>query len=427
MPKRLTFIHAADLHLGAPFRGLRALSDEWATRLLTALLESYDRVIDAALSREVDFVVIAGDIFDSARASYGEYRHFFDGLRRLEAAGIPAYLVTGNHDPYTSWQHDFFSLPSNAHMLPGDRPGFALFERDGEPLCLIGGRGYYNQTWPADECIAEGVTRDAAEVALTVLNPRAAEAPFSVGVLHTGLHLDPVKAPVEPDILMHSGMDYWALGHIHLKYAYPSFDDPRLVFSGCVQGRDIRETGERGIYQVTLTEGAPNQLEFIPTASVVWQRMRVDVSDCANLPAVTDKVMRELFRENGKAHCEEMVVRVTLTGATPLHTMLERGDVLAELRKHINDAYPVFFCDALVDATVQPRDKAALRREGLFPAVFLQVAESQRANPDDEIAFIQDEFLRKNVQLPSSYTRSIDELAEEAENLVLDLLAQGDD
>ena len=56
------------------------------------------------------------------------------------------YLITGNHDPYTSWQHDFFSLPPNATMLPGDRPGFALVERDGQPLCLIGGRGYYNQT-----------------------------------------------------------------------------------------------------------------------------------------------------------------------------------------------------------------------------------------------------------------------------------------
>ncbi len=74
--------------------------------------------------------------------------------------------MTGNHDPYTSWQHDFFSLPPNATMLPGDRPGFALLERDGEPLCLIGGRGYYNQTWPTDECIAEGVTRAAAEQAL---------------------------------------------------------------------------------------------------------------------------------------------------------------------------------------------------------------------------------------------------------------------
>lgn len=137
--------------------------------------------------------------------------------------------------------------------------------------------------------------------------------------------------------------------------------------------------------------------------------------------------MRELFRENGKARCEEMVARIVLEGATPLHVLLERPDVLCELRKHVNDAYSEFFCDALVDATVLPRDKDALRAEGLFPSVFLQVAEAQRRNPDDAVAFLQDEFLRKNVQLPSSYTRMIDELAEDAENLVLDLLLQGDE
>lgn len=427
MPNRLTFIHAADLHLGAPFRGLRALSDSWANRLLSAISEAYDRVIDAALAREVDFVVIAGDIFDSARTSYGDYLHFFEGLKRLGDAGIPAYLVTGNHDPYTSWQHDFFSLPDNAIMFPGDKPGFALYERNGEPLCIIGGRGYYNQTWPADECIAAGVTREAGEQALRETHPEAGAAPFAVGLLHTGLHLDPVKAPVEPSILLNAGMDYWALGHIHMKYAYPSFADPRLVFSGCIQGRDVKETGERGVYQVTLVEGGSTELEFIPTASVVWQRMRVDVSDCANLPDITDKIVRELFRENGKAHCEEMVARITLEGATPLHPMLKRPDVISELRKHINDAYPVFFCDALVDATVLPLDKEALRREGLFPAVFLQVSEAQRSRADEEIAFLQDEFLKKNIQLPSSYTKNIDELAEDAENLVLDLLSQGDD
>lgn len=427
MPKRVTFIHAADLHLGAPFRGLRALSGKWANRLLTAIGEAYDRVIDAAISRDVDFVVMAGDMFDLARPSYSDYLHFFAGFERLNEAGIPAYLVTGNHDPYTSWQHDFFSLPPNTTMLPADRPGFALVERDGEPLCLIGGRGYYNQTWPMDECIAEGVTRTAAEEALALDYPRVAEAPFSVGLLHTGLNLDPVKAPVDPAVLLRSGMDYWALGHIHVKYAYPSFDDPRLVFSGCIQGRDIKETGERGICCVTLSEGAPNVVEFIPTASVVWQRMRIDVADCANLPDITDKILRELFRENGKAHCEEMVVRIALEGATPLHTILEREDVLAGLRKHVNDACPAFFCDALTDETVPPRDKEALLREGLFPAVFLQVAAAQRNNPDEAIAFLQDEFLKKNIQLPSAYTRNVDKLAESAENLVLDLLAQDDD
>lgn len=427
MPKRLTFIHAADLHLGAPFRGLRALSDAWASRLLTAIAEAYDRVIDAAIDREVDFVVMAGDIFDSARPSYGDYLHFFEGLKRLDQAGIPAYLVTGNHDPFTSWQRGFFSLPPSSVMLPADRPGFELYERDGEPLCLIGGRGYYNQTWPVDECIAEGVTREAAERALAEAHPRAAQAPFCVGVLHSGLHLDPTKAPVDPKLLIRAGMDYWALGHIHVKFAYPSLDDPRIVFSGCIQGRDVKETGERGAYLVTLAEGAPNRLEFIPTASVVWQRMGVDVSDCGTLSSIADKVMRELFRENGKAHCEQMVTRITLEGPTPLHTMLERPGVLADMRKHINDSYPEFFCDALLDATVQPRDKEALRREGLFPAVFMQVAEAQRGNAEGEVAYLQEEFLKKNIQMPGSCTRSVEDLSQEAENLVLDLLSQGDD
>lgn len=425
MSEKLTFIHAADLHLGAPFRGLRALSDAWAERLLRAIRESYDRVIDAALARDVDFVVIAGDVFDSSRASYGDYLHFFDGLRRLEAAGIPVYLVTGNHDPYTSWQQCMLDLPPNATMLPADRCGFALFNREGRALCLIGGRSYYNQAWPADECIAEGVTREAAIEALSVEHPEAADAPFAIGVLHTGLDLDPVKAPVDPQVLMRAGMDYWACGHIHMRHVYPSPANPRIVFSGCIQGRDIKETGPRGIYCVTLEQGRRPALEFIPTASVVWQRLRVDVSDCANLPAVSDKIMRELFRVNGKAHCEEMVARVTLTGATPLHTTLMREDVLSDLRKHTNDSYSMFFCDALIDATTEPRDKRALREEGLFPAVFLQVSDAQQARSEDEVAFLQDEFLQRGIQLPGACAHDVAALGEDAENLVLDLLAQG--
>lgn len=420
MSEKITFIHAADLHLGAPFRGLRALSDSWATRLLNAIPEAYDRVIEAALSREVDFVVISGDIFDDARASYRDYLHFFSGLSRLEEAGIPAYLVTGNHDPFTSWQHDFFSLPANTTMFAADKPSFALYERPGRSRCLVGGRGYYNQTWPADQSIAEGVTRAAAEEALEC------EAPFAVGVLHTGLDLDRVKAPVDPAELYRSGMDYWALGHIHIRYAYPSLEHPRIAFSGCIQGRDIKEIGERGILCVTLEEGRENRAEFIPTASVVWQRLDVDIEDCTTVPAVIDKIMRSLFKENGKAHCEEMCVRITLVGQTSLHEVLERAAVLEDMRTHINDAYPLFFCDALIDKTVMPRDKEALMREGLFPAVFLQVAEASRNHVDDEIAYLQDEFLSKNLQLPSTYIKRIDELADEAENLVLDLLAEED-
>ena len=127
MDEKLTFIHAADLHIGAPIRGLRGLSDEWERRLIDAIPAAWERVVETAISRHVDFVIVAGDIFDSVRASYGDYVRFFVGLQRLDAEGICTYLCTGNHDPQSVWQKDFFALPPSATMLAADRPDFALF------------------------------------------------------------------------------------------------------------------------------------------------------------------------------------------------------------------------------------------------------------------------------------------------------------
>ena len=312
-------------------------------------------------------------------------------------------------------------------MLPADKPGFELYRRDGKPLCIIGGRGYYNQSWPIDECIADGITRTAALTALQQSEPDVAQAPFAIGMLHTGLDLDPVKAPVNPSVLLSAGMDYWACGHIHMRYIHPSEADPRIAFSGCIQGRDIKETGPRGVQLVTLSEGAAPQLEFIPTASVVWQRLRVDVSDCATLPEISGLIMRELFRVNGKAHCEEMISRIVLTGTTALHEVLSRPDVIEDLRKHVNDSYAPFFCDTMLDETQEPRDKQALREEGLFPAVFLRVADTQRSLPEEQVAFLQQEFLDRGLQMPSSCAGRVGKLSEQAEDLVLDMLSQGEE
>ncbi len=400
------------------------MSDEWARRLADAIPAAWDRVVDAALARKVDFVIVAGDIFDSVRASYRDYVRFFDGLQRLDAEGIPAYLCTGNHDPLSLWQKDFFALPPSTTMLAADRPDFALFERDGQPLAIIAGRGYPNKVWSPHEDIAAGLTRQAA---LDALGPRAREAPFAVGVLHTGLNLDPVKAPTDPAALLQTGFDYWALGHIHRRFVNNE-RDPRVVFSGCVQGRDVRETGARGIYVVELTDTAPPQLTFVPTASVVWEQLEVDVSDCANIPSLVKKVMRELFAVNGTVSCEMMVSRITLTGTTALHEVLERPGVLEEVRSSLNDAYSEFFCDALIDRTRTPLDEAALRAEGMFPAVFLRTADALKADTEAQIGYVQEEFLARNIPLTAALSdKKARRLTEEAAALVLDLLVGGDE
>lgn len=422
MAEKLTFLHAADLHLGAPFRGLRGLSPQWADRLAEAIGQAYDQVIDLAVERAVDFVIIAGDIFDQARASYADYARFFEGCRRLDAAGIPLYLCTGNHDPYTAWRRDFGELPTSSYLFSPEKPDFTLYRRDGRPLCVLGGRSYYNRVWSGDDDIAWGLTRRAADEALS---PAGAQAPFGVGVLHTGLHLDPVKAPANPLELRHAGFDYWALGHIHMPWR-DSETDPKLVFPGCIQGRDIRETGKRGVCLVTLEEGAPNRAEFVPTAQVDWELLQVDISECRALPDVVQTVMRRLFAVNGRACCEQMVTRITLTGTTPLHEVLRRPGLLEDLRLQLNDSYGDFFCDALLDATVLPIQKDVLREEGLFPSALLSASESLQADRAGQVAYLQEEFLRCGLPMPGEAIDSVDELAQQAENLVLDLLVAED-
>ena len=409
-------------------RGFRDLSEAWTARLRDAIPQAFDRVVDAAIANQVDFVVLAGDAFDTSQASYGDYVRFFEELHRLQEAGIPLYMVPGNHDPSTVWQNDVERLPPSAHMMGADAAEFALFERDGEPLCLIGARGYRNQAWPINEPISQGITRAAAVEALSEASPHAAEAPFCIGIIHTGLDLDQAKAFSDPQALMSADVDYWACGHLHKRLVRPSDDNPKIVFPGCVQGRDLKESGERGCYLVTMEEAAGaasprTTLEFVPTASVVFHTVKTDTSACITLADVAHLVQAQLFHENAKASCDEMVVRVVLEGRTSLHEFLAQPSARQDLRKRINNAYPTFYCDALVDRTRPLRDYETVLNEGLFEAHVLRVADQQRAHGEEMVNFVQSEFVKRGIDVPSSLSRRIAEFNDEAETLVLDLLA----
>ncbi len=432
MEQTVRFLHTADLHIGAPVRGFCSLADAWAERLQRAVIEAYDRVIDAAIKNDVDFVVIAGDVFDTARASFGDFLHFFEGLERLDAAGIPSFLVGGNHDPFSSWRLDAGRFPASARLMGGEGPEFALFERDGEPICLIGARGYRNQAWPIDEPMAQGITRLDAVLSLKAEHPLAAQAPFSVGIIHTGLDPDQSKAYCDSHSLMCADMDYWACGHLHNRCALPSEAAPRIVFPGCIQGLDVKESGERGCFLVTMERAGSSgpvrtSLEFVPTASVALNALEVDVSACQTLADVTRLVISQLFHENALAGCDEMVARVVLVGETGLHGFLAKGDVIRDMRRRLNNAYPTFFCDALIDRTRPAHGRENLSREGLFTGQVLRVADRQRSRADEMVNFIQAEFVKRGIDVPSSLARRIGEFDEAAETLVFDLLEEADD
>lgn len=416
MNDSVTFIHSGDIHLGAPFRGLRALSSSWADRLVHAIPEAFDRVIDACITNCVDFLLLAGDVFDTDKPSYAHYRHFLKGMEHLQQSGIAVYLIAGNHDPFANWRDLLQVLPENVTMFSSEEPGFALHMRDGFPLALIGARGFSNH--PSGGDIARGITRQAAVAAC------GTDAPFAVGMLHTGLWMDPRKAPSSEDRLIASGMDYWALGHIHKRYLAPE-QNPHIAFCGCIQGRDIKEQGDRGCYLVTLKEGYPNRVDFIPTASVEWEQICVDVSDCVGTSDVLASCIRSMFDVNANSRCEEMVARITLCGVTPLHTVLNNPVTLDELRNELNESYPSFFCDALIDQTRLPIDRDLLVREGLFSASVLRAGQSSQQDCDALLSYLQQEFAQRGIPLPKGIAHTAVELAASAENELLELLNGG--
>ena len=414
---KLTFIHSGDIHLGAPFRGLRALSRKWADRLVSAIPEAFDRVVESCLENQVDFLVLAGDIFDTDKPSYAHYRHFIKGVERLKDAHIPVYIVAGNHDPFSNW-HDYQdALPENVLFFPSDQAEYIVHRKNGEPLAFIAGRGFSNQ--PAGGDIARGITRAAAREACGV------EAPFAVGILHTGFWMDPFKAPCSETTLLSADMNYWALGHIHKKYLQPE-NDPVIAYCGCAQGRDIKETGERGCFKVTLEEGVPNKVEFIQTGSVEWEQLEIDVSECAGVDDILARCIRVMFDTNTQVECEEMIARITFVGQTPLHDMLARPGLLEEMRSELNDRYPSFFCDAMIDRTQPPLDKEALERAGLFPAALIKSAHAEEGRREEQLSYLQDEFSQRGISLPLGMEGRLDDLTAQAETLVLSLLDGGD-
>lgn len=458
MARSIRFIHTADLHLGAPFSGLRTQSPRWANTLLTAIPTAFQRMIDVAITEAVDFVIIAGDIFDSARPSYADFALFMNGLQQLAAADIPVYCCTGNHDPLSSWSAEYGTLPSNTHLFSVETPSFFTFIKGGDgcdrrdrhddvgdgargahtaasapsvpgahnaasasdPIrVVLGGRGYYARSFPQDRDVSEGITWANCCEAL----PGSYEPDFTIGVIHTGLNIDPTRSPVEPRELMRRGLDYWACGHIHQKVLIPP-DAPVIAFSGCPQGRAIQETGDHGILLVTLSDDEPNRVEFIPTAPVVWQRFEVDVSSCETITQIQEKIQAAQFALNARSHAQHMICRVRLIGTTALHAQLT-DQVREDIRHALNDSYDFFFIEAITGATRPPVDRATLEAEGLFPAVFMHTLDGKAASRAATVAELEQEFYQRGLTIPRGLADSLEGAMDEAETIVLDLLSDG--
>ena len=307
----MKFIHTADIHLDSPLVGLAAYQNAPLASLRTATRDAFSALVDLAIDEAVDFMVIAGDLYDGAWKDYNTGHFFVREMGRLHQAGVPVYLLHGNHDAESEMTKRL-TLPPNVHLFDTKKPSS---HRIAALRVALHGRSF----------------REAATLEnLAITYPDAVPGWLNIGVLHTALEgyaAHPRYAPCSLAELTAKGYDYWALGHVH-EFAVLQ-ENPWVVFPGNLQGRQIRETGPRGAVLVTADETGILTVERCIVDVLRWQRLSVDVStavDLAGVVALASTALAALLA--AQDHAKPMALRVSLSGRSAAHGALFGSEAL---------------------------------------------------------------------------------------------------
>ena len=295
------FVHASDLHLDAPLGSLGLLDAERRGDLAERAATAWDRLVKLCIDEDASFLVLAGDIFDSAIAGVGVQVRFQSGLRRLDEAGVRSFICHGNHDPLSEGFRTVGELPASAvRFAPGEPQSHrARLRFDGGDVLVSGvSFGQRHET--------ENLARRFRGI------EHARDAGPHVAVLHANVGANPGHDPYAPcsdDDLDAAPVNYWALGHIHKREIRRLHSGARAAYCGNLQGRSFKpsECEPKGALVVPIADGRIGEPRFESCDAVRFVR-----SDLAVTPEDTiDEIairLTEQATELGRQHAPLPVV-----------------------------------------------------------------------------------------------------------------------
>lgn len=397
------FVHAADLHLDTPFKGVSATAPHVGAALCEASLEAFDALVSLCLERGASFLVLAGDIYDGAERGMRAQLRFRDGLKRLSDAGIRTFVVHGNHDPLEEGWAAVGTWPELVHVFSSREVEAVEVEVGGRVIATVQGISY--------------AQREMTENLALRFSGRAGRG-LQVGVLHcnvagAGDGHQPYS-PCSLDQLRQTGLDYWALGHIHARAVLSEGDGGFIVYPGNLQARSPKpsELGSKGATVVEVRGGRVDTLEHVPCDRVRFCPVDLDVAGLEGAADVrselADLAMEELARAGGRS----VIVRATLHGRGPAHEELARDGVLSGLLDALRDGegheVPFVWWDRIENDTRPVLDLDELASADDFAGDLLKAAEElARGGLEDEDL---DELIGK---MPSELARMAREIARE--------------
>lgn len=311
----MRLVHAADLHVDSPLRGLARLGDDaLADRLRGATRAALANLVALVVERRADVLLLAGDLYDGDWQDWATGQFVAAQLAVLHDHGIPVVTIAGNHDAESEITRSL-RLPPNVTVLPTDAPA-SVELLDG--ALVVHGQGFATRAVTAN---------------IAAAYPDRVPGVVNAGLLHSsveGAEGHERYAPCTVADLTGLGYDYLGLGHVHARQVLAS-GEHTVAFSGNIQGRHPRETGQKGAYVVDVAgPGQGAELEFAALDVARWEHLHLAVDDCADLDAVLERVHEEMSAQVAAAGDRDLVARVTLTGASPAASELADDQAVKE-------------------------------------------------------------------------------------------------
>ena len=264
-----SFIHLADIHLGRPFSGLSEFSQiENKENLYESAVEkSLEKVFKFALEKQVDFILISGDTFDSCEYDFSSKLIFKNFLKKSEKENIQIFVVCGNHDPVFAYNENTFNFDENSKVKiiglnTSIREKLPFYKKDNQ----IGGFVYSVSF--QEEKFNGNLLCDFDSIEYNY---------FNIALLHCDIDAneDSNYAPCLLSELKGMGFDYCALGHIHT----PKKLADNIYYSGTLQGRNIKEKGEHGIRYISVQNNKIVENNFVPMDVIRYEELEIDLSN----------------------------------------------------------------------------------------------------------------------------------------------------
>lgn len=280
----MKFIHCSDIHLDS--RMERNLTAAQARERNAEICATFARLARFASEQGVTAVLIAGDLFDTERATVQTAGFVLDTVRNVP--NVDFLYLRGNHD---ASGFEGMELPDNFKTFGS---GWTCYQYED---VIITGIDPERDQW---EDFYEALTLTEDTVNIVTLH----------GQISTQSGEELIALPQ----LKGKNIDYLALGHIHGHQTGKLDERGNWCYCGCLEGRGFDELGKKGFVLLDVENGQVKPV-FVPFARRTLEEVAVDITDLTTVSqilAVAEDATQEISSES--------LVKLTLTGAYTLET-----------------------------------------------------------------------------------------------------------